>query len=108
MPAGGGHPRRGEKEGIPVSTRDKAGNTAQAAKGQGHTAVGKAARDLYAQARGARKVTLKQAGEKLKGAGNEVTAGGKTMDVTQTLIAASAAGGGETVRPDAGNTGSLW
>jgi hypothetical protein len=29
------------------------------------------------------------------------------MDVTQTLIATSAAGGGEAVRPDAGDTGAL-
>jgi uncharacterized protein YjbJ (UPF0337 family) len=52
-----------------MSKRDKARNTAQAAKGKGKQAAGKAAGDPYTQAKGAtekKKANLKQAGEKLK------------------------------------------
>jgi uncharacterized protein YjbJ (UPF0337 family) len=57
-----------EGEVIPVSTRDKARNTARAAKGKAKRAAGKAAGNPYAQAAGARKkkANPKQAGEKLK------------------------------------------
>jgi uncharacterized protein YjbJ (UPF0337 family) len=57
------------KEVIPVSTRDKVRNTAQAAKGKAKRAAGKAAGNPYAQAEGGagkKKANLKQAGEKLK------------------------------------------
>jgi uncharacterized protein YjbJ (UPF0337 family) len=52
-----------------VSKRDKARNTAQAAKGKAKKAAGKAAGNPYAQAEGRagrKKANLKQAGEKLK------------------------------------------
>jgi uncharacterized protein YjbJ (UPF0337 family) len=52
-----------------VSKRDKARNTAQAAKGKAKKAAGKAAGNPYAQAEGGaerKKANLKQAGEKLK------------------------------------------
>ncbi len=52
-----------------MSKRDKARNTAQAAKGKGKQAAGKAAGDPYIQAKGAtekKKANLKQGGEKLK------------------------------------------
>ncbi len=52
-----------------MSKRDKARNTAQAAKGKAKKAAGKAAGDPYAQAKGGaekKKANLKQAGEKLK------------------------------------------
>jgi uncharacterized protein YjbJ (UPF0337 family) len=51
-----------------VSTRDKARNTARAAKGKAKRAAGKAAGNPYAQAAGAqkKKANPKQAGEKLK------------------------------------------
>ena len=55
--------------GKPVSKRDKARNTAQAAKGTAKWAAGKAAGNPYTQAEGAaekEKANLKQAGEKLK------------------------------------------
>jgi uncharacterized protein YjbJ (UPF0337 family) len=91
-----------------VSTRDKARNTARAAKGKAKRAAGKAAGNPYAQAAGARKkkANLKQAGEKLK---DTPRSNGRTeaMDVTRTLIATSAAAGGEAVRPHAGHTGAL-
>ena len=69
--------RAAGKEVIPVSGRDKAGNTAQAAKGKAKRAAGKAAGNPYAQAEGAgkKKANLKQAGEKLKDTGQEVTDG---------------------------------
>ena len=52
-----------------MSNRDKARNTAQAAKGGAKRAAGKAAGNPYAQAEGTaekKKASLKQAGEKLK------------------------------------------
>ena len=52
-----------------MSKRDKARNTAQAAKGKAKRAAGKATGDPYAQAKGGaekKKANLKQAGEKLK------------------------------------------
>ena len=52
-----------------MSKRDRARNTAQAAKGTAKRAAGKAAGNPYAQAEGAaekKKANLKQAGEKLK------------------------------------------
>jgi uncharacterized protein YjbJ (UPF0337 family) len=52
-----------------VSKRDKARNTAQAAKGKTKRAAGKAAGNPAAQAKGStekKKANLKQAGEKLK------------------------------------------
>jgi uncharacterized protein YjbJ (UPF0337 family) len=52
-----------------MSNRDKARNTAQAAKGKAKKAAGKAAGDPYVQAKGGaekKKANLKQAGEKLK------------------------------------------
>ena len=58
-----------EEEEVPVSKRDKARNTAQAAKGKTKRAAGKAAGNPYAQAKGGaekKKANLKQAGEKLK------------------------------------------
>ena len=60
-----------EEEEVPVSKRDKARNTAQAAKGKTKRAAGKAAGNPYAQAKGGaekKKANLKQAGEKLKDA----------------------------------------
>jgi uncharacterized protein YjbJ (UPF0337 family) len=57
------------REACPVSKRDKARNTAQAAKGKTKQAAGKAAGNPYAQAKGGaeqKKANLKQAGEKLK------------------------------------------
>jgi uncharacterized protein YjbJ (UPF0337 family) len=57
------------KEVAVMSKRDKARNTAQAAKGKAKRAAGKAAGDPYAQAKGGaekKKANLKQAGEKLK------------------------------------------
>jgi len=54
-----------------MSKRDKARNTAEAAKGQAKRAAGKATGNPYAQAEGAAKkklANLKQAGEKLKDA----------------------------------------
>jgi uncharacterized protein YjbJ (UPF0337 family) len=52
-----------------MSKRDKARNTAEAAKGKVKRAAGKAAGDPYVQAEGGaekKKANLKQAGEKLK------------------------------------------
>jgi uncharacterized protein YjbJ (UPF0337 family) len=52
-----------------MSKRDKARNTAQAAKGKVKRAAGKAAGNPYAQAEGSaekKKANVKQAGEKLK------------------------------------------
>ena len=52
-----------------MSKRDKARNTAEAAKGKTKKAAGKAAGNPYAQAEGTaekKKAHLKQAGEKLK------------------------------------------
>ena len=54
-----------------MSKRDKARNTAQAAKGKSKKAAGKAAGNPYTQAKGEaekEKADLKQAGEKLKDA----------------------------------------
>jgi uncharacterized protein YjbJ (UPF0337 family) len=59
------------KEIIPVSRRDKAGNTAQAAKGKAKRVAGKAAGNRYAQAEGRKEGNLKQAGEKLKDTGKK-------------------------------------
>ena len=52
-----------------MSKRDKARNTAEAAKGKAKRAAGKATGDPYVQAKGGaekKKANLKQAGEKLK------------------------------------------
>jgi uncharacterized protein YjbJ (UPF0337 family) len=52
-----------------MSKRDKARNTAEAAKGKAKRATGKATGNPYAQAEGTAKkksANLKQAGEKLK------------------------------------------
>ena len=52
-----------------MSNRDKARNTAQAAKGKAKKAAGKVTGNPYAQAEGTAKkksANLKQAGEKLK------------------------------------------
>jgi len=68
VPAGAAY-RTAEEEEILVSKRDKARNTAQAAKGKAKRATGKATGNPYAQAEGAaekKKANLKQAGEKLK------------------------------------------
>jgi len=51
---------------FPVSRRDKAGTTAQAAKGKAERVAGKAAGNPNAQAEGRKKANLKQAGAKLK------------------------------------------
>lgn len=54
-----------------MSKRDKAKNTAKAAKGKAKKATGKATGDPYAQAKGGaeqKKAHTKQAGEKLKDA----------------------------------------
>jgi uncharacterized protein YjbJ (UPF0337 family) len=54
-----------------MSKRDKARNTAEAAKGKAKRAAGKAVGDPYAQAEGGaekKKADLKQAGEKIKDA----------------------------------------
>jgi len=59
------------KGGTTVSKRDKARNTAQAAKGKAKRAAGKVAGHPYAQVKGGaeeKKANLKQAGEKLKDA----------------------------------------
>jgi uncharacterized protein YjbJ (UPF0337 family) len=58
-----------ETEGDLMSKRDKARNTAEAAKGKAKRAAGKATGNPYAQAEGTAKkksANLKQAGEKLK------------------------------------------
>ncbi len=52
-----------------MSKRDKARNTAEAAKGKAKRATGKATGNPYAQVKGGakkKKANLKQAGEKLK------------------------------------------
>ena len=72
MPGGD---RAAGKEVIPVSRRDKAANTAQAARGKAERAAGKAAGNPNAQAEGRKKANLAQAGQKLKDTGKEVTAG---------------------------------
>ena len=54
-----------------MSKRDKARNTAQAAKGKSKKAAGKAVGNPYTQVKGEaekEKADLKQAGEKVKGA----------------------------------------
>jgi len=51
---------------FPVSRRDKAGTTAQAAKGKAERVAGKAAGNPNAKAEGRKKANLKQAGAKLK------------------------------------------
>lgn len=54
-----------------MSKRDKARNTAEAAKGKAKQAAGKATGDPYAEAKGGakqKKAHTKQAGEKLKDA----------------------------------------
>lgn len=54
-----------------MSKRDKARNTAEAAKGKAKQAAGKATGDPYAEAKGGakqKKAHAKQAGEKLKDA----------------------------------------
>lgn len=54
-----------------MSKRDKARNSAQAAKGKTKRAAGKATGDPYVQVKGGaekKKANLKQAGEKLKDA----------------------------------------
>jgi len=58
-----------EREEILMSKRDKARNTAEAAKGKAKKATGKVTGNPYAQAEGRaekKKANLKQAGEKLK------------------------------------------
>ena len=60
-----------------------------------------------ADGRGKKKANLKQAGERLKAMGKRSNGRAEAMDVTQTFTAASAAGGGEAVRPDAGHAGAL-
>jgi uncharacterized protein YjbJ (UPF0337 family) len=57
------------KEALSMSNRDKARNTAQAAKGKTKRAAGKAVGNPYAQVEGGaekKKADVKQAGEKLK------------------------------------------
>jgi uncharacterized protein YjbJ (UPF0337 family) len=60
--------RAAGKEVIPVSGRDKAANTAQAAKGKAKRVAGKAAGNPNAQAEGAERgrPNLARTGEKLK------------------------------------------
>jgi uncharacterized protein YjbJ (UPF0337 family) len=58
-----------EREEMLMSKRDKARNTAEAAKGKAKRAAGKVTGNPYAQAEGTaekKKANLKQAGEKLK------------------------------------------
>jgi hypothetical protein len=84
-----------------VSTRDEARYTAQAAKG-------KAARDPHAQAAGGaqeKKANLAQAGEKLKDTAQS-NGRAEAMEMARTLIATSAAPGGQAARPHAGHAGA--
>ena len=59
------------KEVIPVSRRDKAENTAQAAKGKAKRVAGKAAGNRYAQAEGAERRQPEAGRWKLKDTGKK-------------------------------------
>ena len=96
--------RAAGKEVIPLSGREGRKHR-PGSQGQGQTGSWEGGRESERPGGGGKKANLKQAGEKLKDTGKEVT-GAEAMDVTQTFIATSAAAD-EAARPHAGHTGVL-